>query len=74
MYGASNEIPSAGDQVWSKAMAISNYHPGEPVHIFKRIVKQPSDLTSLTIDKLNELIGRDDLTVEDLRKLQLTAI
>lgn len=74
VYGASNEIPSAGDQVWSKAMAISNYRVGEPIHIFKRIVNQPAELTSLTIDKLNELIGREDLTAEELRKLQLTTV
>lgn len=74
VYGASNEIPSSGDQVWSKAMAISNYRVGEPIHIFKRIVKQPAELTSLTIDKLNELIGREDLTADELRKLQLTTV
>jgi hypothetical protein len=72
VYAASSEIPEPGDQVWSKAMAISNYHKGEPIHLFKKIVTQPSELTNLSIERLNKLIGREDLNYKDIKQLLLT--
>ena len=66
-YGASNETPKQGDQVWSKALALSNYNAGEPIHLFKKIVLQPEDLSHISINQLNLLLFQE--YIEDISTL-----
>jgi hypothetical protein len=67
VYVASNETPKPGDQVWSRALAISTYEKDQPIHIFKKIVLQPDQLSHISITKLNEFLRLE--YIEDLSTL-----
>lgn len=70
VYGVSNESDFiTGDLVWCKALGISNYAPGPPKWIFKKVVMRPGDLPKMSADRISALLGMgESLSLEQLQK------